>query len=90
MGKTNQKINPVVQASLDKKRQGNNLVNGERTKIKEKEAKERKYVRPQEEEDLWMLRLAEVLKGTPEIIESLDIYPDLKEARVRASIGANI
>lgn len=90
MGKTNQKINPVVQASLDKKRQGNNLVNGERTKIKEKEAKERKYVRPQEEEDLWMLRLAEVLKGTPEIIESLDIYPELKEARIRASIGANI
>ena len=90
MGKTNQKINPVVQASLDKKRQGNNLVNGERTKIKEKEAKERKYVRPQEEEDLWMLRLAEVLKGTPEIIESLDIYPELKEAQVRASIGANI
>ena len=69
-------------------KKGNNLINGERTRVEK--MKEEKYVRPQEEEDLWMLRLAEVLKGTPKIIESLDIYPEIKEARVRASEGAYI
>jgi len=88
MGKTNQKRNPVVETSLGNKRQGKNLVNGER--IKKEEVKRERYVRPQEEEDLWMLRLAETLKGTPKIIESLDIYPELKKARIRASIGSYI
>ena len=69
-------------------KKGNNLINGERTRVEK--MKEEKYVRPQEEEDLWMLRLAEVLKGTPKIIESLDIYPEIKEARVRASAGAYV
>lgn len=90
MGKTNTKRNPVLEKRLGEKRQGEILVNNEREKIKEKEVKIKKYVRPQEEEDLWKLRLAEVLKGTPHILESLDIYPEIKEARIRASIGANI
>lgn len=91
MGRTDQKRNPVLETKLGEKRQADKqLVNGEREKLKEKEVKIKKYKRPQEEEDLWMLRLAEVLKGTPHIIESLDIYPEIKKARIRASIGANI
>lgn len=90
MGRTDQKRNPVLETKLGEKRQGEKLVNNEREKIKEKEVKIKKYVRPQEEEDLWMLRLAETLKGSPRILESLDVYPEIKKARIRASIGANI
>lgn len=91
MGKTNQKRNPVLETKLGEKRQGDkHLVNGEREKMKEKEVKRKKYTRPQEEEDLWMMRLAETLKGSPHILESLDKYPEIKKARIRASIGANI
>lgn len=90
MGRTDTKRNPVLETKLGEKRQADKqLVNGEREKIKEKEVK-RKYVRPQEEEDLWMLRLAETLKGSPKIIESLDVYPEIKKARIRASIGSYI
>lgn len=91
MGKTDTKRNPVVDTKLGEKREGEKLLNNEREKMKEKkELKIKRYERPQEEEDLWKLRLAEVLKGTPRIIESLDIYPEIKEARIRASIGSYI
>lgn len=91
MGRTDTKRNPVLDAKLGEKRQADKqLVNGEREKMKEKEVKRKKYVRPQEEEDLWMMRLAEVLKGTPHIIESLDVYPEIKKARIRAEEGAYI
>ncbi len=91
MGKTDTKRNPVVDTKLGEKREGEKLLNNEREKMKEKkEWKIKKYIRPKEEEDLWMLRLAETLKGSPHILESLDIYPEIKEARIRASIGANI
>lgn len=91
MGKSDQKRNPVLETKLGEKRQGvKHLVNGERKKMEEKEVKIKKYKRPQEEEDLWMLRLAEVLKDTPHILKSLDVYPEIEKARERAEEGAYI